>query len=411
MTHYTKEGNCVFIASSSATTDFLEPKTYVVKLSQTRGFFLETVDDFEMPKKIYGDIDTRANRILGTFHDRPAQTGALLIGEKGSGKTLLAKRIALLAQETGLPVILINSPFYGDPFNTFMSSIDTPAVVIFDEFEKVYDKDEHQPHLLTLLDGVFNSKKLFLLTCNDEYRLNSHITNRPSRVFYRFEYKGLEEDFITEYCKDCLKDQSKTAQILNLKFTMGEKLNFDILKSLVEEMNRYSETVTQAISVLNVTPANETSMFTIRTTLNGEPVLRQNQKELWINPFGTDENRVDIYFLGKKLGERSHMTTIYDPISAAKAGISVEEDFLEYEAYGEDDDEDGDEDAVQTNDAPQRKVIRVWCHPILFSGEHLVGINRKIGTFTYQIKFEDQVVEVELMRVASRHRNTWDSLL
>ncbi|HRZ82907.1 MAG TPA: hypothetical protein P5069_10620, partial [Candidatus Hydrogenedentes bacterium] len=45
-----------------------------------------------------------------------------------------------------------------EAFNTFMQAIEQPLVVLFDEFEKVYD-DQEQQALLTLLDGVYPSNK------------------------------------------------------------------------------------------------------------------------------------------------------------------------------------------------------------------------------------------------------------
>jgi len=63
-----------------------------------------------------------------------------LVGEKGSGKTLLAKYISIAAaKERGIPTIVINHPFHGDEFNLFMQSIQEPVIVLMDEFEKIHD--------------------------------------------------------------------------------------------------------------------------------------------------------------------------------------------------------------------------------------------------------------------------------
>ena len=236
--------------------DQLPAGTYTVKLNENTGqFFLETIDNFEIKGKVYGDTVRNADRILGTFKDRPGSTGVMLTGEKGSGKTLLAKKISLQAIDEGMPTVVINDPWRGEQFNSFMQMIEQPTIVIFDEFEKVYDHDE-QEKLLTLFDGVYPSKKMFIVTSNDKYRVNEHMRNRPGRMFYRLEYKGLSDDFITEYCEDNLTNKDHIDSVRKIAMIFSE-FNFDILKAMVEEMNRYNETPQEVMRVLNAKPEND----------------------------------------------------------------------------------------------------------------------------------------------------------
>jgi hypothetical protein len=176
----------------------------------------------------------------------------MLTGEKGSGKTLLAKMLAVNAAKNQMPTIVINEPWCGEGFNAFMQMIEQPTVILFDEFEKVYDKDD-QEKMLTLLDGVYPSKKLFVLTCNDKWRVDTHMRNRPGRIFYSLDFKGLEQDFIIEYCEDNLKNKEHIQTICKIA-SMFDQFNFDMLKALVEEMNRYGETPQEAMKMLNAKP-------------------------------------------------------------------------------------------------------------------------------------------------------------
>ena len=228
---------------------------YVIKLNEMSGqLYLETIDSFEIKGKIYGDTVRTATRILNTFNDRPASTGVMLSGEKGSGKTLLAKMLSVKGAEISVPTIVINAPWNGDKFNAFLQSIDQPCIILFDEFEKVYDKDE-QEGILTLLDGVFPSRKLFVLTCNDKWRVDFHMRNRPGRIYYMLDFKGLDEDFIREYCDDNLKAELKQYidSICRIA-SMFDQFNFDMLKALCEEMNRYNETPQESLKMLNAKP-------------------------------------------------------------------------------------------------------------------------------------------------------------
>lgn len=233
----------------------LAPGNYLVKQDEFKNFFLEAVDPFTVPDRFYGDLVRKTNRIIRTFSDRPATTGVLLSGEKGSGKTLLAKNVCYSLAKVGVPTILINTPYMGDGFNSFLQTIEQPAVIFFDEFEKVY-KRELQENLLTLLDGTFPSKKLFLLTCNDQYRIDHHMKNRPGRIYYFMHFDGLAEEFIREYLEENLEDLEQLDRVLAIVKLFG-KFNFDMLQALVEEMNRYGEAPADVIEILNAKPEQD----------------------------------------------------------------------------------------------------------------------------------------------------------
>jgi hypothetical protein len=255
MTYFLKSGTRFNVSTKEAMDlhENLPAGTYTVKFDKMNSiFYLEQIDGFEIRGKIYGDTKRNAQRILNTFKDRTASTGVMLTGEKGSGKTLLAKMLSLDAQTDGVPTIVINEPWCGEGFNSFMQMIEQPTVILFDEFEKVYDRDD-QEKMLTLLDGVYPSKKLFVLTCNDKWRVNEHMRNRPGRIYYMMDFKGLEQDFIVEYCEDNLKNKTHTQTICKIS-TMFDQFNFDMLKAMVEEMNRYNETPQQVMKMLNARP-------------------------------------------------------------------------------------------------------------------------------------------------------------
>lgn len=254
MSHFIRNANTFRVASNDALDihDKLPVGCYTVCEDQFGGMFLQTVDAFTAPSKLYGDTNRRADRILNTYRVRPASTGVMLTGEKGSGKTLLAKTLSIRAAELGFPTILVNNPFTGDKFNKLIQDIDQECVIIFDEFEKVYDKED-QEQALTLLDGVYPSKKLFVITCNDKWRVNEHMRNRPGRIFYMIEFKGLGPDFIREYCNDNLNQIEHIERIVDLA-ALFDEFNFDMLKALVEEMNRYGETPAEALTMLNAKP-------------------------------------------------------------------------------------------------------------------------------------------------------------
>jgi hypothetical protein len=296
MAHFLKSGNTYQVASDEAMDihAMLPAGNYTVKQNPMTGaYFLEHIEDFNSPSKIYGDCLKNTDRVIQTFLSRPNATGVMLTGEKGSGKTLLTKNIAIELAKQGIPTIVINAPLFGDQFNTFIQTITQPCAVLFDEFEKTYDRDQ-QESILTLLDGVFPTKKLFMLTTNDKYRVDYHMRNRPGRIFYMLDFKGLDTHFIREFCEDNLKNKEYIDKVVNIS-TLFAEFNFDMLKALVEEMNRYNETPQEALRMLNAKPEFDGgAKYDVEVIHQGKPVTDTNREMFEGNPL--QPNGVEIGF-------------------------------------------------------------------------------------------------------------------
>ena len=296
MTHYFKSGNRVNVQPSDAleVLDRLPGGTYVVKEDpQTHALYLQTTDAMSLPKKVYGNPLARAERVMKTFADRSKSTGVLLSGDKGSGKTLLCKVLANLMTDADMPVIIVDEPFHGQPFNSLIGNIKEPAMVFFDEFDKLYD-EEGQEALLTLLDGTVETKKLFVMTTNSGH-VDEHLINRPGRIYYRFAYQGLEPVFVEEYIDDALKNMAHKSQIIRVASAFGS-FTFDMLQALIEEMNRYDLNPLEAMDGLNVNIEDDASRYDVTVMLNGALVTNSIYPAIYeVNPLIQGARRLEIY--------------------------------------------------------------------------------------------------------------------
>ncbi len=280
MTYYICNGN-TFHVTSDDSIDIrkeLPAATFLVKFNpKAQSFYLETTQNFTRLPKYYGDAEAKAARVANTISKRDRSLGVMLAGEKGSGKTMLAMLLSANARDRGIPTLIVNTGYYnnndgpnpssvGDEFCKFIKDIDQECVIIFDEFEKTYKNEDQQNSILTLLDGIFSSKKLFIITCNDASKVSSHIRNRPGRLHYYFSYTGLSEDFVVEYCNDKLDNKDNIGGIVKIA-NVFHAFNFDMLQALVLEMNMYNETASVAMSHLNIKIENEYSMYGESSTI------------------------------------------------------------------------------------------------------------------------------------------------
>jgi hypothetical protein len=380
MSYFIRNGN-TFKVADNASIDLhnqLPAGNYIIKQDMFGAMFLEQIESFAQIPKVYGETVRQSYRIIQTFLSRAGKsTGVMLAGEKGSGKTLLAKTLSIDCAAQGIPTIVINSAWRGDAFNKLIQDIDQPCVILFDEFEKVYDSDE-QESILTLLDGVYPSQKLFVLTCNDKWRIDKHMRNRPGRIFYMLEFKGLDQEFIREYCIDNLAADKHhyISKVCNIAQLFSE-FNFDMLKALVEEMNRYNESPQDALKMLNAKPEFD----------NGAEYTPQ----VWINAVEHKVNHPDV-FNGNPLdpeGFRLHFHAMDHVQKVAErrrarqqvlAGAIATPDYVV--------DEDGD------------VVERSWAD---FKQTDLVKVNPTNGSFEFVNEHGDRCVMTRILYRSFRY--------
>jgi hypothetical protein len=105
--------------------------------------------------------------------------------------------------------------------------------------------------------------------------------NRPGRIFYMMDYKGLENDFIVEYCHDNLDAIEHIPTICRIA-TLFDQFNFDMLKAMVEEMNRYDETPQEVMKMLNTRPEfSGDTRYKVALQINGVDIPEGNADSEW----------------------------------------------------------------------------------------------------------------------------------
>ena len=145
-----------------------------------------------------------------------------------------------MCNELDLPVIIVTETFEG-AILPFIQNLSFECVILLDEAEKTFSKDENDDKiLLSLIDGVYNnSRKLYVLTTN-RLTVNENLLGRPGRIRYIQEFRNLPVQAVVDYCNDNLEDRSKLDKVLS-EVDLLEISTIDILKAIVEEINIFGE--------------------------------------------------------------------------------------------------------------------------------------------------------------------------
>ena len=256
MSEFIKINNKITIKPNGADYELIPSKVYDLMYDNFEGMsYLKENGNLNMPKKLYKfeEDDNLIKRCLTYFNSEESTltTGVLLSGMKGSGKSMLAKRLAI---ESNLPIIVVDRTYPLRKIESFFKGINTSVCIILDEFEK-NSLCWPTENILTFLDGIqYTAKKLVIMTCNDTKEINDNLFDRSSRIRYWREYKKDDNiKFIDTLIEDKgIEDSSKIKEFIlkNMKV-----ISIDNINAFLDEYVMFKDifTIEQIFDMMNLT--------------------------------------------------------------------------------------------------------------------------------------------------------------
>ena len=217
-------------------------------------FILSEAPSLKLPDEMYfSESDNKfISKILNRFErSKNEVTGVMLSGLKGSGKTVMCKKVAL---DSNLPIILIDKSIHPKALCRLFNLLeDIDICAIIDEIDKL-GADYDDSYLLKILDGINSSgRKLMLFTCNNDNMVSEFLIDRCSRIRYWKEFDEMSKDLIKYILEDRLEDKSEVKSVLDFIISRFGCVSFDNVNSFVQEVNENpSDTFEELFNDMNL---------------------------------------------------------------------------------------------------------------------------------------------------------------
>lgn len=196
----------------------------------------DSIHQFSLPKKIYGDYINIASIILDDYISSKSGISAIFLGDKGSGKTLI--RDYIINKAYNLYNINIYN-IYSTPINNGMIEIlknIKNSLITIDEFSKLFSL-RLQQLLLTILSDK-NNNNLYILTDNTTSEISEYLIFRPGRIKYLLDFNKVEIETLNEVMSDYAINDEFKKEIVDF-YNKCTVFTYDHILTILEFNKKY----------------------------------------------------------------------------------------------------------------------------------------------------------------------------
>ena len=241
-----------------------DPNTNVISFDKAEALY-------ELPTKMYGNTTKLAKAILMDYKETGDVLGALLVGKKGMGKSLLAETIATELIERKIPVIHVTREVSATAIEKAVELL-TPCMLYLEEFEKCFTDRTDIPIFLNMFSSSTIKGLMVVIAANriDDVAYDPLI-DRPQRLRFRISYGDIDDNTVDEILSD--QEVTKEQKKVYREWVNSSKPNIDSLITLVKLTNHISDPndLVEYISILNVPELNK-----LRYKLKSFTILKWN---------------------------------------------------------------------------------------------------------------------------------------
>lgn len=309
-----KTGSIYSVASNDVSVIGQLPRgTYIVKQTQN-GLVLEPTAAYgtTMPReRIAGDAMARVRRVYESYNHSHTSIGCILSGVAGVGKTMIARLLSSEFDNAGIPTILVTTGELKE-LSTFLLALDFPALVVFDEFEKMFDEyaDTTQENLLTYFDDTNpDAKHLNLVLVNDPTKIIPQMRSRPGRFRYLMQIPEPSFDAIRAYAKS--RGIEEIAEDL-CALSIRQPVTYDVLEQIARERETFPDMPFGEL----VRDLNVVSGMRVRYRLAVDGTIRENGEKFSVTKtvyLDDDDNTVRAYVCNIGNGSHAAIDIMFSP--------------------------------------------------------------------------------------------------
>lgn len=214
----------------------LDSGVYSIQEDNNGNIFLQVEPDFETIA-LSGESVNISSLVIDHYRATTNNFGILLQGTSGQGKT---QTIKYICKTLNLPVIIVNKAFQGPEVKSVLDKVGCNCIVVFDEFEKVYNKQETSESLLGLFDGIDTEHRiLYVVSANEKRNVSQYFFGRPGRFLFNFMYESLNPEIGLEFIKSRINIVNDKRLLDYLKSI--NNLSYDICDKITSLINIHGE--------------------------------------------------------------------------------------------------------------------------------------------------------------------------
>ncbi len=211
---------------------------------------------FDIPETIYGNTTNLADAILKDYDKEGGVLGALLVGKKGMGKSLLSEKISIQMIEQDIPVIHVTRPVSATAIEKAIEIL-APCVLYLEEFEKCFTDPSDVPIFLNMFSSTTIKGLMVIIAANSiDNVMYGPLLDRPQRLRYRINYNEIDDTTVDQILSD--KEVSDAQRKVYTEWVKSSKPNIDSLITLVKLTKHISnqDELVDYIGILNVPRLN-----------------------------------------------------------------------------------------------------------------------------------------------------------